>query len=155
MPDSQFRYKAGKLSFLLLCLFLCTACGKQEAVFVAGESLIPMETAEVTETEDATETAGTAEVPENSTEKAEELQTVTPEITSFSEEDCAAVKKIDINTAYAEELLPLPGIGESRAAAIIEYRSSRGGFQEIEEIMNVKGIGTGIFSKISSMICVK
>ena len=63
--------------------------------------------------------------------------------------------KININTAYAQELMDLPGIGESRAAAIIEYRMQTGGFQSIEEIMNVKGIGTGIFSKISSLICVK
>ena len=62
---------------------------------------------------------------------------------------------VNINTANAEELMTLPGIGEARAAAIIEYRQQMGEFQEIEDIMNVKGIKTGIFSKINSLICVK
>ena len=63
--------------------------------------------------------------------------------------------QVNINTAGTEELMTLPGIGQVRAAAIIEYREREGEFEKIEDIMNVKGIGTGIFSKINSLICVK
>ena len=62
---------------------------------------------------------------------------------------------VNINTAGIEELMTLPGIGEVRATAIIDHRSREGEFEKIEDIMNVKGIKTGIFSKISSLICVK
>ena len=62
--------------------------------------------------------------------------------------------QVNINTAGTEELMTLPGIGQVRAAAIIEYRQKVGNFQTIEDIMNVKGIKTGIFSKINSLICV-
>ena len=37
MPNSRMIYKAGKLSFLLVCLFLCTACGREKAVFETKE----------------------------------------------------------------------------------------------------------------------
>lgn len=72
-----------------------------------------------------------------------------------SMEEESVQKLININTAGIEELMQLPGIGETRAGAIIEYRQQIGNFEKIEDIMNVKGIKTGIFSKINSLICVK
>lgn len=62
---------------------------------------------------------------------------------------------VNINTAELTELTTLPGIGQTRAEAIIEYRSNVGKFEKIEDLMNVKGIKEGVFSKISSLICVK
>ncbi|MCR5686286.1 MAG: helix-hairpin-helix domain-containing protein [Lachnospiraceae bacterium] len=50
--------------------------------------------------------------------------------------------------------MTLPGIGSTRAAAIIEYREAAGGFGTIEDIMRVKGIKNGIFTKIKDMITV-
>lgn len=47
---------------------------------------------------------------------------------------------IDLNTATAEELTALPGIGEARAAAIVAYREEHGPFAALEEAANVKGI---------------
>jgi len=61
---------------------------------------------------------------------------------------------ININTADAEELMKLPGIGEGLAGRIVEYRESAGYFRNIEEIMLVNGIGDGIFSKICENIYV-
>jgi competence protein ComEA len=48
---------------------------------------------------------------------------------------------VNVNTATLEELQLLPGIGEARAKALIEARKRRGGFQKIEDLLEVKGIG--------------
>ena len=60
---------------------------------------------------------------------------------------------ININTATAEELQTLSGIGEVRAKAIVEYRTQNGNFSKIEDIKNVSGIGDATFNNIKSQIC--
>lgn len=62
---------------------------------------------------------------------------------------------VNINTADAKELCTLPGVGETRAAAIIEYRKEHGSFDKIEDIQNVSGIKSGLFGKIKDFIKVK
>lgn len=61
---------------------------------------------------------------------------------------------VNINLATVKELDLLPGIGPSKAKAIVDYRSASGEFRSIEEIMKVKGIGPQIFGKIKSSITV-
>ena len=61
-------------------------------------------------------------------------------------------KIININTATRNELIDLPGIGESTADKIISYRDTKKGFRKIEELMNVSGIGKKKFEKIKSFI---
>ncbi len=61
---------------------------------------------------------------------------------------------ININTATADELQTLKGIGETKAAAIIQYRTENGGFKSIEEICRVKGIGDATFNKIRDRITI-
>ena len=63
--------------------------------------------------------------------------------------------KIDLNTATAEQLMELPGIGEAKAAGILEYRKRVGRFTDIEEIMNVSGIGEAMFEKIKDKVTVR
>ncbi len=60
--------------------------------------------------------------------------------------------KIDINTASEAELCMIPGIGETRAAAVIAYRQEHGDFARIEDIMKVAGIKEGTFEKIKDSI---
>ena len=60
--------------------------------------------------------------------------------------------KININTASEAELCNIPGIGETRAAAIVTYRQEMGGFTSIEDIMNVSGIKQGTYDKIKDRI---
>lgn len=62
---------------------------------------------------------------------------------------------ININLASLDELQTLPGIGELKAKAIIQYREENGPFQEIEDILNVPGIGDSIFNNLKNMIAVK
>lgn len=61
---------------------------------------------------------------------------------------------IDINTASAEELDQLPGIGAAIAQRIVDYRQTNGPFASIEEIMEVKGIGEATFADIQDSITV-
>lgn len=61
-------------------------------------------------------------------------------------------QKININTATLEELISLDGLGETKAQKIIEYRTTNGLFNSIEDILNVKGIGKTIFENIKEHI---
>lgn len=61
---------------------------------------------------------------------------------------------VNINTADAEMLKTLPGIGDAKAADIIAYREEHGAFSSIEDIKNVSGIGESIYNRISSGITV-
>lgn len=63
-------------------------------------------------------------------------------------------KKININTATQSDLQKLPGIGESTALKIINYRKEKGKFSKVEDLKNVKGIGDSKFSKIKDLIMV-
>ncbi len=62
--------------------------------------------------------------------------------------------RVNINHATAEELTTLPGIGPARAAQIIRHREEHGFFTDIIEIMDVSGIGEGIFNQIKDQITV-
>lgn len=71
------------------------------------------------------------------------------------QEAAAASGLININTADLTQLCTLPGIGESRAADIIAYRDTHGGFAACEDIMQVPGIKESVYNKISGKITVK
>ena len=62
--------------------------------------------------------------------------------------------KININKASLEELMTLKNIGESKAKAIIEYRTTVGLFKTIDEIKNVSGIGDTIFESLKDFITI-
>ncbi|MFU2157681.1 helix-hairpin-helix domain-containing protein [Caldisericum sp. AR60] len=66
----------------------------------------------------------------------------------------AKTGKININSATKEELMTLPGIGEVKANAIIDYRTKNGPFKSIHDIVNVSGIGEKTFEKIKDLITV-
>ncbi len=76
--------------------------------------------------------------------------TSTKETTSSTTEDN---KLVNINTANFNELMTIPGIGESKAIAIINYRKDNR-FNTIEDIKNVSGIGDSLFAKIKDYITV-
>jgi competence protein ComEA len=61
--------------------------------------------------------------------------------------------RVDLNPATETELLALPGIGPSKAQAIMEYRA-RHPFRRVEQVMRVRGVGRGIFRRIRDHIVV-
>ena len=61
---------------------------------------------------------------------------------------------VNINTANAEQLDTLPGIGAKLAARIVEYRQKNGAFKKIEDLMNVQGIGEKNFLKLKPQLTV-
>jgi competence protein ComEA len=63
--------------------------------------------------------------------------------------------KIDINTADAAALSEIKGLGEKKAAAIVEYRSANGKFKSVDELTKVKGIGDKLLEKIKDEVEVK
>ena len=89
------------------------------------------------------------------TQEEIELQ---PELAAGQEESGIGPEpdgRVNINTADAQELMTLSGIGEARAQAIIAYREEQGGFASPEQIMEVSGIGEGIYSRIEDQIAVE
>lgn len=77
----------------------------------------------------------------------------------FAGEDAAVVLRggtllININYAEASLLMELPGIGESRAEAIIRYREENGAFGSADELLNVPDIPGSVFYTIEDRLCV-
>lgn len=62
--------------------------------------------------------------------------------------------KVNINQADMAELMTLPGIGQAKAKAIIEFRETNGRFTSITDIMKISGIKESVFSKIEDLITV-
>ena len=73
-------------------------------------------------------------------------------LSSDAGQDVSSDGKININTASEAELCNIPGIGATRAAAIVAYRQEKGGFASVEDIMNVSGIKEGTYEKIKDSI---
>lgn len=59
-----------------------------------------------------------------------------------------ALAALDLNTATKDELVALQGIGPAKAQAILDYRTQHGGFQRVEELKDVKGIGAKRYEKL-------
>jgi competence protein ComEA len=64
----------------------------------------------------------------------------------------AVQSRVEINKAPAEELMKLPGIGESTARAIVDYRQENGPFGSVEDLIRVKGIGEKKLEAIRDLV---
>lgn len=65
---------------------------------------------------------------------------------------CAAGAPVDLNVADAAALEALPGVGPVMAARIIEWRMAHGGFRDVRELREVKGIGEKTFRRLSTLV---
>ena len=61
---------------------------------------------------------------------------------------------LNLNTATATELETLPGIGPTLAEAIVREREKRGGFEAVDDLKQVRGIGEGRFADIRDLVTV-
>ena len=87
----------------------------------------------------------------NQAETAEDGQKI---YVPSTEEAEGTDEKVHLNAASREELMTLTGIGEKKADAIIRYRESNGGFQSVDELMQVEGIKEGTYNKIKDSIVI-
>ena len=80
-----------------------------------------------------------------------------PDLSGLSEEDSSGSGsgRVDLNNASKEQLMTLPGIGESKAEAIIRYREESGPFSCTEDVMNISGIKDRVYSQIRDRITVQ
>lgn len=67
----------------------------------------------------------------------------------------ANVAKININSATAKELQGLPGIGEVTAERIIAFRTEKGKFRTVDDLLKVKGVGKKSLEKIRGLISIE
>ena len=79
---------------------------------------------------------------------------VETEVEVPQEEIVPDLSPLDLNTATEEELMELPGIGEELARRIVEYRTEHGPFSDVQQIMDVPGIGEGKFAAMEGRITV-
>jgi len=75
-----------------------------------------------------------------------------PKQTEQQQEAAQSTAKININTASLDQLTTLPRVGPTIGARIISFREEHGGFEKVEELMNVKGIGQKTFERLKTMI---
>ena len=108
--------------------FICEALNSDEPVIVSPIAETSIQT--IVETEAAT--------------SAEYVMSEAPDISVL----------ININTATANELMTLDGIGEVIAQRIVDYRTENGDFQSIEELMDVSGIGEKKFEAIKAFVTI-
>lgn len=66
-----------------------------------------------------------------------------------------AMSAVNINKASSAQLQTLNGIGPSKAAEIIKYRTSHHGFKSVDELVNVKGIGPKTVKKLRKHITIR
>lgn len=83
----------------------------------------------------------------------EETKTMIPESSPGIREESGG-SLVNLNQADKETLMTLPGIGESKAESILEYRKEHGKFGSIEEIKEIPGIKDGVFQKIKDKITI-
>lgn len=116
-------------------------------IYVGGEvnnpGLYPLEAGE--SIEDALRAAG------GPTDSADltRLELTVPDAGEVTE-----LQRVNVNQAEAWLLEALPGIGEVRAQAIVDYRHENGLFRHTSELVNIEGIGTAIYEKIKHLITV-
>jgi competence protein ComEA len=66
----------------------------------------------------------------------------------------SAAAPINLNTASADQLATIPGVGPKMAERIVDYRQKNGSFKKVEDLMNVSGIGEKNFLKMRPLVTI-
>lgn len=85
-------------------------------------------------------------------EEIPEMESVQVANTTINKSSSSENGKVNLNTATESELTTLPGIGPSKAQAILTYREENGSFQSIDDLKKVSGIGEKTFEKLKDLI---
>ncbi|MCC4263721.1 ComEA family DNA-binding protein [Oceanimonas baumannii] len=75
------------------------------------------------------------------------IATGAPAFASETNTESAVVTSININTASAEQLAQLSGVGPAKADAIVQYRDANGPFKSVDDLAQVRGIGEATVEK--------
>ncbi|MBP1992893.1 ComEA family DNA-binding protein [Paenibacillus eucommiae] len=103
-------------------------------------------------------TAGTPAAKASAQPNTAAPQSTASGMNSTNKEDSANKKeedRLDLNAATLEQLDDLPGIGESKAKAILAYRLQQGSFKNVEQLIEVKGIGPKMLAKLIPYVYVE
>lgn len=119
--------------------------GVGDAKFKKLQSLVVVESAPTTAAVETVKTT-TQKVTETASKAKDSVKTAVAKVSS----KLAPGTKFNLNTASAEELEKLPGIGKKKAEAIVAGRP----FSKVEDVMKIKGIKTGVFNKIKDYVTV-
>lgn len=92
------------------------------------------------------ETSGSAY---SNTSEASEVGSSSADATAAVVEQTQISYPINLNTATAEELMSVDGIGEQRAASIISYREYLGGYTSVEQLKDISGFGDAVYEKVA------
>ena len=101
-----------------------------------------------------TENGGLAQIYLERIPETSQAASVPEEPVSTPDED-ENVEKVNLNTASKEELMALPGVGETLADRILEYRNMHGIFYAVEELLGISGIGTKKLDAIATYVTVE
>ncbi|MFA6037979.1 MAG: ComEA family DNA-binding protein [Legionellales bacterium] len=75
-------------------------------------------------------------------------------VSIFSNAYAEDLAPININTASVEELQQMKGVGQTRAEAIVAYREQNGAFEQVEDLLEVNGIGDATLARNRDMLAV-
>lgn len=149
-PDTvQFKNKAHRSSAVRLFPYALMGIGSALLVFclITSISFASKPVAIIPKANRALSSAVAAVSP------APAVLSANPAPTALPEKKQTNSTLINLNTATAEELQTLPGIGKALSQAIIDYRTTVAPFQTVEDVKRVKGIGEKRFDAIRNLIC--
>ncbi len=137
---------------LLLLAGLCLYIGLSQPKISSGVLVeTPTTAVQSGTTVQATYTTGSAGVTVNS----KSASTVTgSQTTAAAGSENTVSYPVNLNTATAEQLTSINGIGDQRAAAILAYREQIGQYTSVEQIKDIRGIGDGLYAKIAPYLTV-